>query len=42
MTKLELYAVTTKKFRPHSNRKVAKVLENVLRRYFTTTSIHEK
>ena len=31
-----------KKYKPHSNKKVAEGLENVLNRDFTTTSINEK
>ncbi len=31
-----------KKYKPHSNKKVIEVLENVLKRDFTTTSINEK
>ena len=42
MTELGLCAITVKKYRPHSNKKVAEGLENVLERDFTTTSINEK
>ena len=42
MTELGLFAVTVKKYKPHSNKKVAEGLENVLKRDFTTTSINEK
>ncbi|WP_294154580.1 IS3 family transposase [uncultured Clostridium sp.] len=42
MTKLGLCAVTVKKYKPHSSKKVAEDLENVLKRDFTTTSINEK
>ena len=42
MTKLGLCAVTVKKYKPHSSKKVAEGLENVLKRDFTTTSINEK
>ena len=42
MSKLGLCAITNKKFRPHSNKKIAEGLENVLKRDFTTTSINEK
>ena len=42
MTKLNLCAVTIKKYKPHSSKKVAEGLENVLKRDFTTTSINEK
>ena len=42
MNELELCAVTVKKYKPHSNKKVAEGLENVLKRDFTTTSINEK
>ena len=42
MTELGLCAVTVKKYKPHSNKKVVEGLENVLKRDFTTTSINEK
>ena len=42
MTKLNLCAVTVKKYTPHSSKKVAEGLENVLKRDFTTTYINEK
>ena len=42
MSELSLYSITVKKYRPHSNKKVAEVLEKVLQRDFTTTSINEK
>ena len=42
MTELGLCAITVKKYKPHSNKKVAEGLENVLKRDFTTTSINEK
>ena len=42
MVKLELYAVTVKKYKPHSSKKVAEDSENVLKRNFTTTSINQK
>ena len=42
MTELGLCAVTVKKYKPHSNKKVIEGLENVLKRDFTTTSINEK
>ena len=42
MTKLNLCAVTVKKYKPHSTKKVAEDLENVLKRDFTTTYINEK
>ena len=42
MTKLNLCAVTVKKYKPHSSKKVAEDLEKVLKRDFTTTSINEK
>ena len=42
MTELGLYAITVKKYKPHSSKKVAEGLENVLKRDFTTTSINEK
>ena len=42
MTELGLCAVTVKKYKPHSSKKVAEDLENVLKRDFTTTSINEK
>ena len=42
MFELGLYAITVKKYKPHSSKKVAEGLENVLKRDFTTTSINEK
>ena len=42
MNELCLCSITLKKYRPHSNKKVAEGLENVLKRDFTTTSINEK
>ena len=42
MAELGLYAITVKKYKPHSNKKVKEGLENVLKRDFTTTSINEK
>ena len=42
MTKLNLCAVTVKKYKPHSGKKVVEDLENVLKRDFTTTYINEK
>ena len=42
MTKLNLCAVTVKKYKPHSSKKVVEDLENVLKRDFTTTHINEK
>jgi transposase InsO family protein len=42
MTELGLCAVTVKKYKPHSSKKVAEDLEDVLKRDFTTTSINEK
>ncbi|MDU4802385.1 IS3 family transposase [Clostridium butyricum] len=42
MTELGLCAITVKKYKPHSSKKVAEGLENVLNRDFTTTSINEK
>ena len=42
MTELGLCAITVKKYKPHSSKKVAEDLENVLKRDFTTTSINEK
>ena len=41
MTELGLYAITVKKYKPHSSKKVAEGLENVLKRDFTATSINE-
>lgn len=35
MIKLNLYAVTVKKYKPHSSKKVVEDLENVLKRDFT-------
>ena len=42
MSELGLYAITVKKYKPHSNKKVKDDLENVLKRDFTTTSINQK
>ncbi|URZ02338.1 IS3 family transposase ISBce13 [Clostridium felsineum] len=42
MTELGICAITVKKYRPHSNKKVTEGLKNVLKRDFTTTSINEK
>ncbi|KGM95458.1 integrase [Clostridium botulinum C/D str. DC5] len=42
MTELGLCAITVKKYKPHSSKKPAEGLENVLKRDFTTTSINEK
>lgn len=42
MSELGIYAITVKKYKPHSNKKVREGLENVLKRDFTTTSINEK
>ncbi len=42
MAELDLCAITVKKYKPYSNKKVAEGLENVLKRDFTTTSINEK
>ena len=42
MTELGLYAITVKKYKPHSSKRVKEDLENVLNRDFTTTSINEK
>ncbi|WP_294174656.1 IS3 family transposase [uncultured Clostridium sp.] len=42
MTELGLCAITVKKYKPNSNKKVAENLENVLKRDFTTNSINEK
>ena len=41
MTELGLCAITVKKYKPHSSKKVAEGLENVLKRDFTATSINE-
>lgn len=40
MTELGLCAITVKKYKPHSSKKVAEGLENALKRNFTTTSIN--
>ncbi len=40
MTELGLYAITVKKYKPNSNKKVAEGLENFFKRYFRTTSIN--
>ena len=42
MVELGLCAITVKKYKPHSSKKVKEGLENVLKRDFTTTSINEK
>ena len=42
MTELGLCAVTVKKYKPHSNKKVIEGLENVLKRDFSTKTINEK
>ena len=42
MTELDLCAITIKKYKTHSSKKVIESLENVLKRDFTTTSINEK
>lgn len=42
MAKLGLYALTVKKYKPYSNKKIADGLENVLKRDFSTNSINEK
>ena len=42
MTELGLCAITIKKYKPHSSKKVTEGLENVLKRDFATTSINEK
>ena len=42
MTELALCAITIKKYKPHSSKKVTEGLENVLKRDFATTSINEK
>ena len=42
MTELRLFAITIKKYKPHSSKKVIEDLEKVLKRDFTTTSINEK
>lgn len=41
MRELNLYAVTVKKYKPHSTKKVVEGLENVLKQNFTTKSINE-
>ena len=42
MTKLNLCAVTVKKYKPNSSKKIVEGLENVLKRDFTITYINEK
>lgn len=42
MTELGLCAITVKKYKPYTSKKVAEGLENVLKRDFTTNSINEK
>ena len=41
ITELGLCAITVKKYKPHSSKKVAEGLENVLKRDFTATFINE-
>lgn len=42
MKDLNLYAITVKKYKPTSSKKVVDGLENVLKQDFSTTSINEK
>ena len=42
LLELGLCAITIKKYKPHSSKKVIEGLENVLKMDFTTTSINEK
>ena len=42
MKELGLCAITVKKYKPHSSKKISEVSENVLKRDFSTTSINEK
>ena len=42
MTELDLCAITVKKYKLNSSKKVIEGLENVSKRDFTTTSINEK
>ena len=42
MKDLGLCAITVKKYKTHSNKKVVEDLENVLKRNFTATFINEK
>jgi transposase InsO family protein len=42
MRELNLYSVTVKKYKPHSNKRVIDGLENVLKQDFSATSINEK
>ena len=42
MSELGIYAITVKKYKPHSNKKVKDGLEKVLKRDFTTTFINQK
>ena len=42
MTELGICAITVKKHKPYSSKKVSEGLENVLKRDFSTTSINEK
>ena len=42
MTELGLCAITIKKYKPHSSKKVIEVIENVFNKDFTATSINEK
>ena len=42
MTELGICAITVKKHKPYSSKKVSEDLENVLKRDFSTTSINEK
>lgn len=42
MKELGLCAITVKKYKPHSSKKMSEDLKNVLKRDFSTTSINEK
>lgn len=42
MRELDLYAITIKKYKPHSNKKIVEGLENVLKQDFRAESINEK
>ena len=42
MREMNLYSITVKKYKNHSNKKVVEGLENVLKRDFSTKTINEK
>lgn len=42
MSEFGVCVINAKKYKPHSNKKLAEGLEDVLKRDFITTSINEK